>query len=155
SCSYYKIVGKSMGKRELLIIVAFVAIGFVAYELTAPPPKEGEGFSLSKIFRNVRQGIQNDQPLASTTTSGTIDVSPSVTELRIPGTPRGVEVIGEDRRNIEYELHVESSGPDQPTALDYAKRTKIKQDDMGSSLQISVDYPREAKQWSALTLHVP
>jgi len=143
-----------MGKRELLIIVIFVAVGAVAYQLTAPPAKEGQGFSLSRVLRNARNNM-NDQPIASTTTTGTIAVAASVTELRIPGTPRGVQVIGEDRRDIAYELRVESSGPDEATALDYAKRTRIRQQDMGPALSIEVDYPDEAKQWSGLTLHVP
>src|SRR5262249_16421761 len=42
---YYKIGGKSMGKRELLIALVFVVIGIGAYQLTAPPPKNGQGFS--------------------------------------------------------------------------------------------------------------
>ena len=54
--SYYKIGGKSMGKRELLIIVAFVALGAVAYELTRRRRKTASrGFSLSRLFRRGAQ----------------------------------------------------------------------------------------------------
>jgi hypothetical protein len=144
-----------MGKRELLLIVIFVAIGAVAYQLTAPPPKEGQGFSLSRLWGNARREIQGNQPIASATQTGTIAVGAAVTELRVAGVSRGTQIIGEDRRDIAYELRVESSGPDAATAEGYARRAILKQDNLGPSIALSVTYPREAAQWAALTLHVP
>ena len=144
-----------MGKRELLLIAIFVAIGAVAYQLTAPPARPGQGFSFSRLFGNVRREIQSNQPIASTTSSGAIALTSAVTELRVTGVQRGVQILGEDRHNIEYELRVESSGPDEATATDYARRTVLKQDNLGTALALGVAYPRESSQWAALTLHVP
>lgn len=144
-----------MGKRELLIIVIFAAVIGVAYELTAPPAKEGQGFSLSRFLSNARREMQGNQPLVQHTTTGTIPVGSAVNELRVTSVPRGIQVIGESRNDIAYELRVESSGPDQPTALEYAKKARMKTDDLGASLAVSVSYPHEATQWSGLTLHVP
>ena len=144
-----------MGKRELLIIVIFAAVIAVAYQLTAPPSKEGQGFSFSKLLRNAKREMQGNQPIASHTTTGSIPLPSSVTELRVASVPRGVQIVGDSRTDISYELRIESSGPDQPTALEYAKKTQIKTDALGSALALSVAYPQEATQGSGLTLHVP
>jgi len=144
-----------MGKRELLIIVIFVAIGAVAYELTAPPAKEGQGLSLTRFLRSARREMQGSQPIVSHTSTGTIPLSSTITELRVSSMSRGVQIVGESRTDIAYELRVESSGPDQETALEYAKKTKIKLDDLGSSLSIGITAPREGAQYPGLTLRVP
>jgi hypothetical protein len=144
-----------MGKRELLIIVIFAAVIAVAYELTVPPAKEGEGFSFRRFLKGARREMQGNQPIVQHTATGVIAVKGHVTELRLASVPRGVQVIGESRDDIAYELVVESSGPDQPTALEYAKRTTIKTDDLGTSLALNVSYPHEATQWTALTVRVP
>ena len=144
-----------MGKRELLIIVAFVALGVVAFELTAPPAPEGRGFSFSRWWQSARRGMRGNQAIASTTLNGEIPVSAALTELRVGGTNRGLKIVGEDRTDISWELHVESNGPDQATATTWAKRSKLKLDDLGSSLAIAVSYPNEGTQWGALMLHVP
>jgi hypothetical protein len=144
-----------MGKRELLIIVIFSAIGVVVWQLTAPPAKEGQGFSFSRFLGQARREIQRDIAAGTYTHTGTIPVGAAVTDLRVAGVPRGVQIIGEDRRDVAYELVVESSGPDAATAVEYAKRVVLKPDDMGPTLALSVSYPREARQWAALTLKVP
>ncbi len=144
-----------MGKRELLIIVAFVAAGAVAFELTAPPAPQGRGFSLSRFFQNARRGIRGNSAVASNTVSGEIDLAGSVTELRVEGVNRGVKILGESRKTVAYELRTESDGPDEATALDLAKKTVLKQDAFGSSLSLGVAYPKERNQWAALVLHVP
>ncbi len=144
-----------MGKRELLIIVAFVALGAVAFELTAPPAPEGRGFSLSRWWQTARRGIRGNQAMASSTQQGEIELGSGVTEVRVTGTNRGVRVVGEDRKNVAWELHVESNGPDQATAQAWAKRAKLKLDDLGSSVSITVTFPTEGSQWGALMLRVP
>ena len=45
-----------MGKRELLIAAAFIAIAAIVYQFTAPAPKDGEeGFSLRRMFDGMRR----------------------------------------------------------------------------------------------------
>ena len=144
-----------MGKRELLIIVAFIALGVLAFEVTAPPAPEGRGFSFSRWWQSARRGIRGNQAMASTNSHDVIAISADVTELRVGGTNRGVKIIGEDRKDIAWELHVESNGPDEATALAWAKKAKVKLDDLGSSLAVAVAFPAEGSQWGALILHVP
>ena len=73
-----------MGKRELLIAAAFIVVAAIAYQFTAPPPKEGErGFSLSRIFSGMRRELHGDSARAEFTVSGTAAVASSVDTLRI------------------------------------------------------------------------
>src|SRR5262245_10300044 len=125
-----------MGKRELLIIIIFAAVIGLAYQLTAPPAKEGEGFSLSRFLRSAKREMQGNQPIVQHTATGVIPVKKEVTDLRVASVPRGVQVIGESREDIAYELVIESSGPDQPAALEFAKKTSLKTDDLGTSLAL-------------------
>ena len=61
---YYKIGGKSMGKRELLIAAAFLFVGLVAYQVAAPPAEGGrtrvlaDPNVLGNAARNPRQSQQ-------------------------------------------------------------------------------------------------
>ena len=48
-----------MGKRELFIILGFVAVGIVAYQLTAPA-STSEGFSFSKVWEAMRREVHGN-----------------------------------------------------------------------------------------------
>jgi hypothetical protein len=145
-----------MGKRELFIAIAFILVGVVAYELTAPPPKAGEeGFSFSRLWNNARRGMRGNPAQVAFTQTGTFQAPTGVSEIRFEGNARRVRVIGESRTDIAYELAVESNGPDAPTALGYAKNTVLKQDNLGPALALRISYPREGRQSATLQVRVP
>lgn len=152
---YYKIGGKSMGRRELLIALTFVAGGIVAYQFTAPPAKTGQGFSFARFFSAARRQVQSDRSQATYTQQGTLPVSPGLSEVRISHITHGVTIRGEARTDIAYELKVDSTGPDPETALSYAKRTTLTSDDLGTSLALGADYPAGGSQVAEVTLKVP
>ena len=145
-----------MGKREFLIIAAFVLIGIVAYQFTAPAPKDGEGFSIGKIFSGIKRELSENSASATVSKSGTIALRPEVTSLRI-STERSVPVtvIGEARTDIAYEMPVESTGPDEASARNYAEQSTLLEDDLGAVLGIRTKFPREGTQTARLTLRVP
>jgi len=143
-----------MGKRELLIIVAFAAVIALVYQFTAPPAKPGEGFSFSRLFRNVRQNMRGNTAMAHNSDAGAIPIGSAITQLRVTGVGK-TKIFGEDRRDVAYELEVESSGPDEATALQYARQTVLTKDDLGSALALKVTTPREGTQNPSLVLHVP
>ncbi len=146
-----------MGKRELLIAAGFIVVGALAYSLTAPAPKEGERrFSIRDIFSGLRREMRSDSASAEFTHTGAIAVGAPVEELRL-NTGRGIPITiqGEDRRDIAYEMAVQSTGPDAATALEYAKRVTLKVDDLGSQLTVEVEAPTEGRRSIALTLRVP
>lgn len=146
-----------MGKRELIIIAAFALIGVVAYQFTAPAPKEGEeGFSLRKLFADFKREVTSDAASARATKSGTIEVPAGVKALRISTESSvPVTVVGEAREDIAYEMPVESTGPDEASARGYADRSTLRQDNLGAVLGLTTDFPAEGVQTAKLTLHVP
>jgi hypothetical protein len=146
-----------MGKRELLIIIAFVAVGAIAYQFTAPAPKAGErGFSLSRIFGSFQRQMRANSASATVTKTGTVEIRNGVSELRLTSS-RGmpITVTGEKRTDISYELVVQSTGPDENTARQMADKTDVADDDLGSAQAVTVSYPKDGVQTGRLTLRVP
>jgi hypothetical protein len=146
-----------MGKRELVIIAAFVLIGVVAYQFTAPAPKEGEeGFSLRKIFSEFKREVGANSASARVTKAGTIALRADVKALRVSAEGSvPVTIIGEARDDIAYEMPVESTGPDEASARGYAERSILREDDLGEVLGLTTTFPDEGTQTAKLTLHVP
>ncbi len=144
-----------MGKRELLIVLGFLVAGAVLYQVTAPPAREGTGFSLGRLIDEIRADIRSDSTSARHVHTEVITPASSVTELRLSNVTGRMVVIGEERADIGYELHVESTGPDEPTAAEYARRTVLVEDDLGGILGLRVSYPPEARQNTEITMRVP
>jgi hypothetical protein len=142
-----------MGKRELFIILGFVVVGALAYQLTAPAATT-EGFSFSRMWDAMKREVHGNPSRAETTLTGTFEAGPALSEVRFAEVSR-LKVLGEDRADLSYELKVESNGPDEKTALEYARRTLLKTDDMGTALSFRIEYPREGRQTSELTVRVP
>jgi hypothetical protein len=146
-----------MGKRELLIIIAFVVVGAAVYSLTAPPAKPGErGFSISKVFSGIKKEISANAASAHVMAAGRIAAPSTLTELRV-STARSVPltIVGEAREDIEYEMPVESTGPDEATAKEWAGKVELRKDQLGSALELKTYFPDEGNQNAALTLRVP
>ena len=146
-----------MGKRELLIAASVIVIAAIVYQFTAPAPKDGEGgFSLRRLFGDMRREMNEDAAKSEFVQKGTIPVGPGVEVVRI-STSRSIPVTveGEDRADIAYEMPVQSTGPDAPSALEYAKRSIVEVDDQGSQIGISTYFPAEGQQSGSLTLKVP
>jgi hypothetical protein len=153
--TYYKIGGKFMGKRELLIIAGFLVIGAGAYQLSAPPETGERGFSFSRLMDAMRREVRGFPGTATHESTGTIPVSADLTELRVRSPARGVEVIGEDRADIAYSLSVSSNGATDEEAMTYARAVAVTQDDLGFALRVSLSSPEEARQSAGLVLRVP
>lgn len=144
-----------MGKRELLIIAGFLVVGAIVYQFTAPPATGDSGFSLGQIFDEARREMRGNPGRAEVTHTGTIAAPASLRELRLVRLSRSVQVIGEDRTDISYELTASSNGPDDATAKTYAERTVFEQDDLGDALVLRVHYPEEASQQTQAVIKVP
>jgi len=144
-----------MGKREVLIVVAFVAAVAIALHVTAPPAKSGQGFSFARFFNTARRNATQDRANGAVTLTGTFTVAPSVTDLRVSGIQRTVQIIGEARSDIAYEFTVDSTGPDEATAKIWAARSVLKPDNLGATLALAPVYPAEGHQMGKIRLHVP
>jgi hypothetical protein len=145
-----------MGKRELLIIVIFIAVGAVAYQVAAPPAKGEGGFSFSKIFNEARREMRGNPGSGKFVHTASIPVSADLREVRLIGVTEGVKIAGDSKGDtIDYEFTVNSNGEDDAAALGYAKETKLERDDLGDALVLRAVYPKPASQRSTITMHVP
>jgi hypothetical protein len=145
-----------MGKRELLLVLAFVIAGAVVYRFTAPPPAAGErGFSVSQLVNHIRRGVRGNHSSAETTTTSHYPVDVTQSELRLNLRNGEITIVGEDRPDIEAELRVRSNGFDEAEAQQLARAVAVKIDKAGSQLVASVAFPEAGSQRARLTLKVP
>lgn len=144
-----------MGKRELLIVAAFLVVGAIVFQVTAPPKTGSSGFSFSNIFSEMRREVRGNPGRATATHTQTIPVGADVRELRVLRVAQAVKVVGEDRADIEYALTVSSNGPDDATAKTYVDKTVFERDDVADSMVLRVTYPEEARQDTSAVIKVP
>ena len=147
-----------MGKRELLLVLAFIVAGVIVYQATAPPAKPGSrGFSLSRVLDEVRREIRGNPGRAEITDRSTHPVAAGVTELRILAGFRDITIAGEARENIALEMRISSNGPDEATAKQWALAAvdKLKVDTISSSVAFKMDYPEEGRQRGTFVFKVP
>jgi hypothetical protein len=145
-----------MGKRELLIIAAFLVVGAAVYQLTATPPRDGQGFSLSRFWQRSKSTVRGNAPLATETLTGTLPLDAAIKQVRVSGVNGVLQIAGEDRRDIGYELTVSAGGADEAAAREAIKRATLTTDDLGEAVELRVAYPREGRvQSRTLVLRVP
>jgi putative adhesin len=150
-----------MGKRELLLVIAFVVVGVVVYQATAPPSKPGENsVSFSGLLEQVRRHVRGNQASAEITKTATTDVSDGTTELRWSiisgnGGAESLTIIGEDRDDIASEMRVWSNGYDEAEAARWAQATKLETNVGGGRISMGVNLPREARQRATVVLRIP
>jgi hypothetical protein len=151
---YYKIGGKSMGKRELLIILGIVATGVAIQWVTAAPPVDEPRFSLSRTIASWRREAASGAATARVTHTGAFPAPTTLTEIRVL-SPGPVKVIGEPRGDLAYTLTVDANGPDETTARAHGQATRLKPDDLGSALSLAVDAPNGVRPRTTIELRVP
>jgi hypothetical protein len=147
-----------MGKRELLLIAAFVAIGAVVYYATAPAADPGrQGFSLSKVIDGLRREIRGNRSSAEVKSTTVIPLNPGITEVRFELGNGSVPltIAGEDRADVLCELQVWSNGFDESDARKYAGETALKTIETGTSLAIGIKYPDPGSQRATLVVRMP
>src|SRR5688572_18243059 len=145
-----------MGKRELLIIIVFAALGTVAYQMAAPPSTGSHGFSISNFFKEARREIRGNPGQGKYVHKASVPVPAGVREIRLIAVSEGVKILGDSKGDtVDYEFTVNSNGPDDATALGYAKETALERDDLGDSMVFRAVYPKPASQRSTITMHVP
>ncbi len=145
-----------MGKRELLLIFGFVLLGTIAYYATAPAPVPGQqGFSISRFLDGIKREVHGNRSSAEVTTTSTVPLSSGISEIRFETGNAPLTISGEDRTDLECELHVWSNGFDETEAKKYAADTTLKTTEAGMSMVIAVRYPEPASQRASLVVRMP
>jgi hypothetical protein len=145
-----------MGKRELLLVVCFLIVGVVVYQATAPTPAPGErGLSLGRLIEAARREVGGNRAVADLTTTSTHKVTDEITELRITGPISEVEVLGEDRSDVESTLTVNSRAYNDAEAKQYAQESTLVADQTAAALILRMQFPTPGRQRSTVKLKVP
>ncbi len=145
-----------MGKRELLLICAFVTVGAVVYYATAPASAPGQqGFSIARAAEALRREIRGNRSSAEVTTTTAIPLKPGTSEVRFETGNAPITITGEDRADLLCELQAWSSGYDETEAKKYAAETALKTTEAGVSLVVSIKYPEPATQRATLVVRMP
>jgi hypothetical protein len=148
-----------MGKRELLLVIAFVLVGVVVYQATAPPPPPGaQGFSFSKLIDHVRREVRGNRASAELTRTDSVPLTADVEEVRILAGNGGYAellIAGEERTDVATSLRVHSNAYDDEEARKTAAATVVKADRTATSVAYRINYPREGRQRAFLTMKVP
>ena len=145
-----------MGKRELLLVICFIVVGVVVYQVTAPSPAPGErGLSLGRLIEAARREVGGNRAVAELTTTTMHALTSEMTELRITGQISEVEVQGQDRSDIESTLFVNSRAYNDAEAKQYAAESKLVADQTASALILRMQFPTPGRQRSTVKLKVP
>ncbi len=132
-----------MGKRELLLIVAFVIVGSGRLPGHRAPAGPGErSFSLGRVIESIRREVRGNRASAEKTTTSTHPLDAGATELRIVVARGEITVTGEDRGDIAAELQVHSNGYDEAEAEKLAGETVLKIDRAGGRMTAGLWIPR-------------
>lgn len=102
-----------MGKRELWLVVAFVVIGTVLYQATAPPSPEASGFSLRDMFRAARGHMGDRSATRSLTRHLTLNVPDGVDELALDDFRGRLEVVAGEGETVEVSIDLTLHGIDE------------------------------------------
>lgn len=153
---YYITASKSMGKRELLLIVAFLVAGAVVYQVAAPArPAGSRSVSVGGLLEKMRRAARGNRASAEITTTQTQAIDAAITDLRLRLRSATIRVEGEERPDVSVELRAWSNGYDDAEAQSLAKQTLVKLDPAGAVLIASVVFPEPGQQRATITLKVP
>ena len=142
-----------MGKRELGLILAFIAAGVLIWQVTAPKA-DGPGFSISSFLDGARREMRGRNASAEVTTSPAIPIDAGIAELRL--TLSGdVTIVGEDRDDVAAELRVVSNGFDEAEAKQLASDVTLNVSRFADSVVVGWQFPEPGRQQARLTLRVP
>ena len=145
-----------MGKRELLLVAAFVVIGTLVYQVTKPAGDPNRrGWSFGGIVEQIRREVRGNQARTELTKTDLVPAPATLREVKIERYPSEVVVLGEDRADIAIELKVDSRAYDDAEAKRTANETKVIVDEAGEMLRLTMFYPPEGRQTATLTLRLP
>jgi hypothetical protein len=144
-----------MGKRELVIVVVSVLIGAAVYHVTAPPADPDKGSSFGKIVDEIRREIRGQHATAEATFTARRELPASIQEIRLVFPVGAITITGEDREDLDAEMHVRSTGYDTEEAERLARASHLVFDEAGALLIIEGKFPAEGRQTPTLRLRVP
>ena len=130
-----------MGKRELLLIGAFVIVGVVAWRLTAPATPQGEGFSITRAWEQLRANMRGEHVSSDARRTALLAVPAGARAVAVDGFTGNLWVSGEDRADISAELSGSVFGGDQAEAAARAGEVSLSLEPAGDRVAVKVRMP--------------
>ena len=127
-----------------MLILVFVVVGIVVYQVTAPPPPPGsENFTVGRFLQNIRRGIQGARESATASSAQTLPVDAEIRQVRF-NLPRSgdLTISGTDRADVSVEMNVTARGFDQAEAKTVAEGATLKVEREGDAVVISSVFPQ-------------
>jgi hypothetical protein len=142
-----------MGKRELLLVLAFALIGTGVYQLTVVRRQTDRQFSLRTAIESLRPG-RRDRATASVHRTGALPVDAGVTELKLAGFST-VVLTGEDRADVAYDVTFESNGADEAAARGATDQASIVSERLGAVFVVTTRGVAGSRLNANATLKIP
>jgi hypothetical protein len=145
-----------MGKRELLLIVAFAIVGVIVYQVTAPaPPPGSRQLTAGGLIEKMRRSVRGNRASAELTTTHAQAIDAAVTDIRVRLGSATLVIEGEDRADMAVEMLAWSNGYDEAEAQSLVKQTVLKLEPAGTSLIASIAFPDPGTQRATVKMKVP
>jgi hypothetical protein len=131
-----------MGKRELVLIVAFLVLGGIAYQVSAPDSSEsGNRRSWRDVYREVRGEMFGARARFPVDLPVRMAVAASVKTLDLGELSGRVEIVGEAREDIEGTAHATLTGEDEADVKRAAGALSIAAEEDGDRLRFRLSHP--------------
>ena len=131
-----------MGKRELLLIVTFLVLGGIVYQVSAPDhPADREGRSVMDFFRRVRGEMVGSRARFPVDLPVKASVGDDVATLDLGELAGRVEILGEDREDIEGAAVATLLGENETDVKSAAQALKLDIETDGDTLRVRVSHP--------------
>jgi hypothetical protein len=130
-----------MGKRELLLIVAFLVVGGVVYQVSAPDAPAHTGRSWSDFIREVRGEVFGSRARFPVDLAVNVAVAPSIKTLDLGQLGGRVEIVGEARENIEGTAHATLLGENEADVKGAASALQVTAEADGDRLEFRLTHP--------------
>jgi hypothetical protein len=143
-----------MGKRELLLIAAFVVVGVVAWRLTAPRETTGSGFSIARTVEQARNAMRGERVAAPVRETATASPGDTIKTLLVEELVANVTVIGEDRAEATAELRGNVFGVDETDSRARLAKVDLQFVDAGDVLRTAITLPETRQRRPSLELRL-
>jgi len=144
-----------MGKRELLLIAAFLVVGALAWRVTAPAGTgEGSGFSIAQVVKQARAAMRGERVGAPVRTTAAMTPGEAAKTLLLEEFAGDVSVAGEDRPGATAELSGSVFGADEAESRARLAKVAVRFVEAGEVVRVAVTLPESQQRRPSLDLRL-
>lgn len=132
-----------MGRRELVLIVAFLVVGAIAFQVTSPPSTSSSRVNVGDFFSRIRREMRGTRATAVVNRQFSAPAPQAITRVRLDGFSGRLTVTGGDEDQVAAHLQMQLGGesPEEAAAAAPALVTEWRVD--ATELVLDVRHPDE------------